>query len=524
VAGAALAVVAIGALGFALSLHFGLIGGPQFIEGLVVSERPMSVDPLIGASDPAVVDVGHLLYRSLLKLDRTGYPVPDLASSYSVSANGRTYAVVLPDDLEWSDGQPITPEDVVATYEFAISPQAGDVTLASALAGAVVSSENSTITFALPTPRASFAATLTELPILPLGGLGESALSSAVEHPTTPLPTSGAYEIASSGALTIVLRPNPHATHRPDIASYELRLFLTFKDAEAAFGQGNVDALLATTPEELSTLLRVKGAQAESMTSLGFVDLMFNERVPGLNDSVVRHAIGVAIDRSAIVSGALEGHGGVVQTGPFTQGLRWVGASNVEATSPSAADAVLQEEGWAPGPDGTRQRGADRLAFALAVPAIDPLPSVAHEVATQLAAIGVRVTVEALPPAGFLSGTLASGHFEIAIDAWSPNPDPDVSAFWRSNAVPPHGYNVSGAPVDPFLDAALDVLAMSPARSARTAAAQKVTTLVADDAPAVFLYTPEVSLVFRAPMPYAPIPTIGNESARYDDIASWQLR
>ncbi len=516
--------MAIGALGFALSIHFGLIGGPQFTEGLVVSERPMSLNPLVGASDPAVVDVGHLLYRSLLKLDRTGYPVPDLASSYAVSGNGRIFTVVLPDDLEWSNGRPITPADVAATDEFALSPQAGDPTLASALAGVVVSSQGSAVTFALPTPRASFAATLTELPILPLGALGESALLSAVEHPTTPLPTSGEYEIASSGALAIVLRPNPHATKHPDIASYELRLFLTFKDAESAFAQGNVNALLATTPEELSTLLAVKGAQAESMTTLGFVDLMFNERVPGLTDSVVRHAIGVAIDRSEVVAGALGGRGGVIQTGPFSQGLRWVGASNVEATSASAADAVLQGEGWAPGPDGTRQHGTERLAFTLSVPSIDPLPLVAREVAAQLETIGVRVAVDAVPPAGFLSGTLASGHFQIAIDAWSPNPDPDVSAFWRSNAVPPHGYDVSGAPVDPFLDAALDVLAMSSERSARTTAAAKVMTLLADDAPAVFLYTPKVSLVFRAPMPYAPIPSIGNGSARYDDIASWQLR
>ncbi len=343
-----------------------------------------------------------------------------------------------------------------------------------------MSSQGSAVTFTLPAPRASFAATLTELPILPLGGLGEPALLTAVEHPTTPLPTSGEYEVASSRALSIVLQPNPHAARRPDIASYELRLFLTFKDAESAFAKGSVNALLATTPGELSTLLGVKGAQAESMTTLGFVDLMFNERVPGLDDSVVRHAIGVAIDRSAVVAGALDGHGGVVQTGPFSQGLQWVGASNVEATSSSAADAALQGEGWAPAPDGTRQRGAERLAFTLSVPALDPLPMVAREVAAQLGTVGIRVTVDTVPPAGFLSGTLASGHFQLAIDQWSPNPDPDVSAYWRSNAVPPHGYNVSGAPVDPFLDAALDVLAMSSDRSVRAAAAVKVTTLVAE--------------------------------------------
>ena len=98
-----------------------------------------------------------------------------------------------------------------------------------------------------------------------------------------------------------------------------------------------------------------------------------------------------------------------------------------------------------------------------------------------------------------------------------------VSAFWRSNAVPPHGYNVSGGTPDAFLDAALDMLAESPARAVRIGAAGQVAALVADDAPAVFLYTPKVSVVFRSPAPTAPLPSIGPESARYDDIASWAL-
>ena len=151
---------------------------------------------------------------------------------------------------------------------------------------------------------------------------------------------------------------------------------------------------------------------------------------------------------------------------------------------------MLQANGWVAGADGVRQNGSTQLAFTLSVPDINPLPLVAHEVAAQLAAIGVQVTVDTVPPANFLSGTLDSGHFQLAIDAWNPVPDPDVSAFWRSNAVPPHGYNVSGGTPDAFLDAALDMLAESPDRAARISAAAQVAALVADDAPAVFLYTP----------------------------------
>jgi peptide/nickel transport system substrate-binding protein len=338
-----------------------------------------------------------------------------------------------------------------------------------------------------------------------------------------PLPTSGPYDVQSTAALAIDLQPNPHAATHPKIKSYELRLFVRFSDAAYAFSRGSIDALLATTPGELATLLTVKGAQAESMTTPDFVDMLFNEHVPALASSVVRHAFGIAIDRSAVVAGALEGRGGVIQTGPFSAGIPWVGPPAIEAISPTVATSVLQANGWIPGAGGVRHNGATQLAFTLAVPDTNPLPIVAHEVATQLAAIGVRVTVNAVAPASFLSGTLDSGHFQLAIDAWNPVPDPDVSAFWRSNAIPPHGYNVSAATPDPFLDAALDMLAESPDRAVRISAAAQVAALIAADAPAVFLYTPKVSMVFRAPAPIAPIPAIGPEASRYDDIASWQL-
>src|ERR1700686_792324 len=203
------------------------------------------------------------------------------------------------------------------------------------------------------------------MPILPLGAMSGPALLAAATHPTVPLPTPGPYDVESTAALAIVLQPNPHAPIRPSIKSYELRLFVTFADAAYAFSHGSIDALLATTPAELSTLLTVKGAQAESMTTPEFVDLMFNERNPALADSVVRHAIDVAVNRSAVVAGALDGRGGMIQTGPFSAGLPLAGPPAVEATSPAVAASVLQANGWIAGAGGFRHRGPPQLAFTL---------------------------------------------------------------------------------------------------------------------------------------------------------------
>jgi ABC-type transport system substrate-binding protein len=193
------------------------------------------------------------------------------------------------------------------------------------------------VTFKLPAPRASFAATLTQLPVLPLGSLTELALLTEAAHAAAPMPTSGPYEVKSNDARAILLQPNPHAATPPSISSYELRLFIRFSDAASAFAHGSVNALLATTPTQLAQLLAIKGAQAQTMTTPDFVDLIFNERVPGLADPVVRQAIGIAIDRTAVVAGALEGRGGVVQSGPFSRGLPWVGSTSPGPISPSVA-------------------------------------------------------------------------------------------------------------------------------------------------------------------------------------------
>ncbi|TME44674.1 MAG: peptide ABC transporter substrate-binding protein, partial [Chloroflexi bacterium] len=160
---AALVVVAAASLGVALALKEGFIGGPDFREGLVEAQTPLSLNPLIGAGDPAVHDVGQLLYRSLLRLDSSAYPRPDLAESYTVSRDGLTYRMVLSPNQRWSDGRPITASDVTATVVFVRSAYATDHALAALLQGVKVSVESSDVLFVLPAPRASFPATLTQL-------------------------------------------------------------------------------------------------------------------------------------------------------------------------------------------------------------------------------------------------------------------------------------------------------------------------------------------------------------------------
>jgi peptide/nickel transport system substrate-binding protein len=91
------------------SLTEGIIGVPRFIN------------PLLALSD-ADRDMSSLVYSGLLKATPEGTLLPDLAESYSLSADGLIYTFVLKKNITFHDGTPVTADDVVFTIEKAQDP------------------------------------------------------------------------------------------------------------------------------------------------------------------------------------------------------------------------------------------------------------------------------------------------------------------------------------------------------------------------------------------------------------------
>ncbi|MEO8897485.1 MAG: ABC transporter substrate-binding protein [Candidatus Dormibacter sp.] len=473
----------------------------------------------MGATDPAVRDVGVLLYRRLLRLDSQAFPAADLATDYTISQDGLTYHLALPGGQLWSDGRAITAADVVATVNWVQSAKFGDDATAAPWRDVHVRAVGDGVTFDLAGPRASFAAQLTQLPILPLGMLSTAQLSAVTSKPTSAMPTSGPLRVVSATATSITLFPNPHAARGVHLNQVAIDLFSSFADAAAAFRSRSVDAVVANDPSQRAQLI-VAGGISHDITTFRFVDLLFNQRVPVMADPAVRQAVAASIDRSLLVSGPLRGMA-MAEVGAIPAGVVWAAPHQaIPARDLTAAAAALTADGWTLGPDGVRVRGTARLHLGLVVADVAPLPEMAASLARQLSATGIDVAVSPLPAADLTRLLVGGGKYDMALADWDSGPDPDVSSFWRSTAVPPAGFNVGGGQVDPFLDQALDRLATLTTTSARVAAALAVTSQLNDDLPALFLETPQVSLVVRPGISVL-IPPVGYSSARFDDIAGW---
>jgi peptide/nickel transport system substrate-binding protein len=482
----------------------------------------VSLDPLFHRVDPAARAVGRLLYRGLLRLDDRALPTPDLAAGFGVSGDGLTYTFSLRAAMRWSNGAPITSTDVAATIAVVQDPGYSDATLAAAWKGVAVGTpQPSTVVLTLSMPRASFATTVADLPVLPASALMGRSVDAIAASAAAPLPVSGPYQVTSTDRTAVHLGINPNASPQPTLRTIELRLEPTADAALAAFTGGQVDGVLATTPRERAAVAQVSGVRLHDITTFRFVDMLFNTHRPGLDDATVRHAVAGAVDRGALIGAAL---GGVAraQVDAIPAGIPWIGPRAAEQPDPELSQRALDAAGWREDPSGIRIRDGVPLAYVLTVPDADPLPTVAREVARQLGVIGISVTIRAVPAESYEQSVLIAGQFDLALADWDSGPDPDVSSFWRSNATPPRGANVSGEAGDLFLDQALDALATEADVPLRQAAAERVDQRLADDAPAVFLYAPVVTLAVGDRVDATAVPAQGAPADRFDGVVTWR--
>jgi len=90
------------------------VQGGAYVEALI--GRIVRLNPLLDFSNQADRDIDRLLYRGLVQFDSHGLPQPDLAESWTVSADATLYTFTLRDDADWHDGVAVTSDDVVFTF------------------------------------------------------------------------------------------------------------------------------------------------------------------------------------------------------------------------------------------------------------------------------------------------------------------------------------------------------------------------------------------------------------------------
>jgi peptide/nickel transport system substrate-binding protein len=154
---------------------------------------------------------------------------------------------------------------------------------------------------------------------------------------------------------------------------------------------------------------------------------------PIFGDPVVRRALAAATDRVGMAHSVF-GTAARVPAVPIPEfwAALWFPDLPVPPFDTALADRLLEQRGWRPGMDGLRHRGAQTLAFTLAVPSTSPSRrQYAQLIQEELRAVGVGVTLDPMDNAT-LQARVHSGAYDAAIQAWANGPRPsfDLTPMW----------------------------------------------------------------------------------------------
>lgn len=404
-------LLAVAATGAALALLLSACspaGGDSASEGAAPTAITIGVTSQPPTFDPAQLDLGESsliwtgIFDTLLKVDNQGVVQPNAAESFEYSEDGRTLTLTLREGMTFSNGDPVTAADVVATID-RMKATPGVRTPDVSSIDSVEAPDDLTVVVNLNAPDPSLLVNL---------GTGAGVIADAATLGDEDLALnpigSGPYVLDTDATVT---GSSYVMTKREDHWNAGAYPFQTVTARVLEDAQARLNALqageISTTQIAADQVDAIEGAglttkviDASAVGSLLFLDRT-GATVPALGDVRVRQAINMAFDRQLYVDQLLLGAG--VPTEQFYNPGQPGYVEELNGTYPydvDGAKALLAEAGY---PDG----------FALTMPSTYFSQATEPALTQSLADIGIMVTWESVPPQEVVS-SLSSGKYAMA--------------------------------------------------------------------------------------------------------------
>ena len=388
-------------------------------------------------------EIEHLVFDCLWTIDGEGSYVPRLAAEVptvengGISEDGTTYTIRLREDVTWSDGEPLTSEDVRFTWQVITDP---DLPIPSRAVWEDIESietpdeHTAVVTFSETNVSFLGVASADACFILPEHALAEENLVESGFN-RDPVGT-GPYTVQewAAGSFIRLEARDDYWSGVPPIDEVVVQFPGGAQAIRTAMQREEVDLVLHLTSADVSFVQGLDAYELVQAPDHAWWQFWVNNEDPILAERAVRVALLHGLDKELITETVM---GGVVDpVAAMLPGSHWAHNPDVPAYpyDPDQARAVLEEAGWVDADgDGIREKDGTELSLEILNIAGQAERRQVVQIAQDLwGEIGFDVTIREIDGASF-PPTMGEGDYQLAYGWFGENQEPVFSLWLGTN-------------------------------------------------------------------------------------------
>lgn len=489
--------IAIASLILALFISVSCSGRIVRDPSVLVTDLPMgplTFNPVL-LKDADSWEVNTYIFESLLKRDNTTLEfIPNLANSYEISPDHLVYTFHLRKDVKWNDGTQMTAEDVIYTFERMRDPKVDAPNRRHYLKdiSSMEKLDDYTVRFVYTKPYFRALDIIGGLLIIPKHVFDDG--HDFNKHPANFKPVgTGPYKLSEwkASRYAKLVRNENYWGEKPAISGIVIN---TVSNSMVAF------QLLKKGAADFGRMRAIQWARQTNSKSFSenftkhkyyqpnFSYIAWNMRTPYFEDKRVRLAMGMFLNRDAILKEILFNQGEMVESPFYKFGSQYDESLKPVSYDPKEARHLLSDAGWADTDgDGVLDKNGVAFEFNFVVSAESLFTkSIGLMLKEELAKAGITMEIRQIEAATMMK-LKAERKFDAMLGAWGLPLEHDPYEIWHSSQIA-EGSNITG-----FADERVDKI-IEDARSEfdetkRNKLYKEFQKIIYEEQPYTFLYT-----------------------------------
>jgi len=514
------------------NLSFEPVSGGSYTEGLI--GQPQFLNPVFASAQAVDTDLTRLIFSGLFKYDTALNLQPDLAEKYEISEDGRIYTVKLKNNLTWHDGEALTVDDVIFTFESITDSDVESPAAQNFRGIAIEKIDDQTIRFSLKDPYNAFLDLLT-IGIIPQhiwGNIPETQWKLA-DYNIRPIGAGpwqfSTLNIGKDGFIKSYTLEKSKSNNNNYIQQLIFKFYPDKDSAETALSTHSIQGLaLLSTKGLTDSSFSGNGLEYYDLKLPAVTAIFFNlGQSSSISDIKVRQALKSSLNKKDLVLKSLSGEA-TLSNGPFPASIlpnQHENGSSSEGNK-EEAETILNKAGWKLDGNVRKNSKGEVLSITLTIIDRDPDKSVGEFIQSTWRNIGVETKIDLVSPAtptNVRRSLLRPRAYQALLYTIVYGAHPDPYPFWHSSQKVDPGLNLSMFS-DNDADTAIEKGRRSLDNIVRTESYQKIHDIVTKEVAAIFLYSPIRRYAISKSIGGIMVDSVATPADRFNGLDQWYVK